>query len=76
MRSRGWWVNSRIARVRLAAENDRLKSALAQAREEIRIKDARMAAIEPGRRPHYPPPERLAILALRALAYRLDGHAH
>jgi putative transposase len=35
-------------------------------REEIRIKDARMDHIPPHRRPHYPPPERLAILELKA----------
>jgi hypothetical protein len=33
-------------------------------REEIRIKDARMAALAPHRRPHYPPTERMAILQL------------
>src|SRR3990167_10293941 len=35
-------------------------------REEIRIKDARMARIAPHRRPQYPPTERMAILELRA----------
>ena len=34
--------------------------------EEIRIKDARMAQIDPRRRPHYPPVERMAILELKA----------
>lgn len=34
--------------------------------EELRIKDARMERIDPQRRPHYPPTERLAILELRA----------
>src|SRR5216683_5280392 len=36
-------------------------------REEIRIKDARLARIPTAQRPHYQPSERLAILELRAL---------
>ncbi len=35
-------------------------------REELRLKDARMAQIVPQRRPHYGPIERMAILELRA----------
>jgi putative transposase len=51
----------------LAAENDRLKQETELLREEIRIKDARMARIGPRRRPCYPPPtERMAILELKA----------
>ena len=46
-------------RVRLKAENDQLTQEVALLREEIRIKDARMARIGPHRRPHYPPTERL-----------------
>lgn len=61
-----WCVNSRIARVRLAAENQQLRTEVAMLREELRIKDARMAQIPPENRPHYPPTERLAILALKA----------
>jgi transcriptional regulator with XRE-family HTH domain len=53
-------------RVRLKAENDRLLEELAQQREETRIKDARMARINPHRCPYYPPTERMAILELRA----------
>jgi transposase InsO family protein/DNA-binding transcriptional regulator YiaG len=34
--------------------------------EEIRIKDARMQRIDPHKRSHYPPTERMAILELRA----------
>jgi len=52
--------------VRLAAECERLRSEVAMLREELRIKDARLARIPPPSRPHYPPAERLAILALRA----------
>ncbi len=64
--TRSWCINSRIARVRLAAENERLKSEIAMLSEELRIKDARVGAIPAARRPHYPPSERLAILALKA----------
>jgi putative transposase len=64
--TRGWCANSRIARVRLAAELERAQTEIAQLREEIRIKDARMSLIEPRHRPHYPAAERLAILELRA----------
>ena len=54
------------ARVRLRAENVRLEQEVAQLREELRIKDARMERVPAQRRPHYPPVERLAILELRA----------
>jgi len=63
---RGWAANSPIHRVRLAAQLDQLKSEVAMLREEIRIKDARMAALAPQRRPHYPPSKRMAILQLMA----------
>jgi len=53
--ARGWCANSRIARVRLAADNDRLTTEVALLREELRIKDARMARIPARHRPHYPP---------------------
>ena len=43
-----------------------LQQEIALLREEMRIKDARMARIAPHRRPHYPPTERMAILELRA----------
>jgi len=64
--TRSWAADSRNARVRLTAERDRLAQEVTLLREEIRIKDARLARIEARRRPHYPPTERLAILALRA----------
>ena len=41
--TRSWAADSRNARVRLTAEKDRLEQELALLREEIRIKDARMA---------------------------------
>jgi putative transposase len=53
-------------RARQAAEIGRLRERVAMREEEIRIKDARLAALPAARRPHYPPAERLAILMLRA----------
>ena len=64
--TRGWAANSWNARIRLKAENDRLRQELAFVREEMRIKDSRILRIPAHRRPHYPPTERLAILELRA----------
>ena len=63
---RSWCANSSIARVRLVAECDILRTEVALLREELRIKDARMQRIPPRNRPHYPPHERLAILELQA----------
>src|SRR5436305_15296934 len=48
------------------APAERLEQETALLREEIRLKDARMARIPPGQRPHYQPSERLALLELRA----------
>ena len=64
--ARAWAADSINARVRLAAENDRLREESGLLREELRIKDSRMAQIAPQRRPHYGPYERMAILELRA----------
>ncbi len=44
----------------------RLTEEILLIKEEMRIKDARMASIHAQRRPHYVPTERLAILELRA----------
>ena len=57
--TRSWSANSINSRIRLTAERDRAVHELALLREEARIKDARMASINPHRRPHYPPTERL-----------------
>jgi len=64
--TRSWAADSRNARMRLKAENDRLRQEVALLQEELRIKDARMVRIGPHKRPHYPPSERMAILELRA----------
>ena len=45
-----WAADSINARVRLAAENDRLHEEYALLGEEIRLKDARMVQIAPQRR--------------------------
>ena len=64
--TRSWAADSTNSRVRLKAELDRANQEIALLREELHIKDARVARIEPHRRPHYPPVERMAILQLRA----------
>lgn len=60
--TRSWAAESANSRVRLKAELDRANQEIALLREERRIKDARMAEIDPHRRPHYPPVKRMAIL--------------
>jgi transposase InsO family protein len=64
--TRSWAADSRNARMRLQVKNDRLQQEISLLNEELRIKDARMSRIDPRRRPHYPPTERMAILQLRA----------
>ena len=64
--TRSWAGNSPNERMRLKAENDRLEAEVAQLKEEIRIKDARMLRLDSRKRPQYPPIERMAILELRA----------
>jgi len=64
--ARGWAANSIDARVRPAADNHRFEQKAQLLREELRIRDARMAKIDPRRRPYYPPAERMAIIELKA----------
>jgi len=64
--TRSWAADSRNGRVRLAAENERLKTELALQQEQQRIIDIRMSTIPPHRRPQYPPTQRMAILELKA----------
>jgi putative transposase len=65
--TRGRPVQSSNGHVRHSAKTDQLAQEIVLLREEIRIKDARLARIPPAARPHYQPTERLAILELRAL---------
>jgi len=62
----GSFALSPLERVRLRSRVDRLEGEVGRLRAEMRLEDARMARIEPRRRPHYRPPQRLEILALRA----------
>jgi len=64
--SRSWCADSPLKRVQLAGELDQARQEIALLREEIRIKDARMARIPPHHRLFYPPTERMSILALKA----------
>ncbi len=64
--TRSWAANNWNARIRLKAQNNRLRQEIALLGEEMRLKDARMLRMPAQRRPHYPPTERLAILELRA----------
>jgi hypothetical protein len=66
VRARGWAANSSNARVRLQARLEEADQEISLLTEELRIKDARMAALDPHRRPHYRAAERLSILELRA----------
>ena len=62
----GWTAGSSNKRVRLKAELDRANQEIALLREELRIKDPCVVRIDSHRRPHCPPPDRMAILQLRA----------
>jgi transposase-like protein len=62
-----WMALTRWARLQARrGENERLKTELQQAQQELRLKDARMSRLAPARRPHYAPVERLEILMLAA----------
>jgi hypothetical protein len=63
--ARGWAANSINARVRLAADNDRLKQDNQLLREELCIKDVRIAKLDPRRRPYYPAARRIFFGFLR-----------
>jgi len=53
--------------LRLRAENDRLRAEVNMLQREITIKNSRFARLDPKKRPHYLPTERLEILAIRAM---------
>ena len=64
--SRSWAASSVNARVRLQASLEQARNEASMLQDELRIKDARMGHLDPARRPHYRPVERLAILELKA----------
>src|SRR5690606_19268587 len=64
--ARSWAVNSRIARVRLAGEHDRLKTEVALLHRELDLFRARFERIPAKNRPHFSPPQRLEVLELKA----------
>ncbi|MFC1461329.1 DDE-type integrase/transposase/recombinase [Verrucomicrobiota bacterium] len=64
--TRSWCADSRLQRVRLSGKLDRAENKINLLKEEIRIKDTRMARIAPRHRPYYPATERMAILELKA----------
>ncbi len=67
--TRGWAADSVNSRIQLKAELDRALQDNALLREEIRIKDVRMARIPPHRHTLYPP----TVVVHRALTNRLGG---
>ena len=66
VQARGLVVHSPDARTRRLGDLDGLLEEISLLEEELRIGDARMAMIDPHRRPHYRPIERRAILELKA----------
>ena len=76
VRARGRAESRAGSHERFLAENERLSEECALLREEIRIKDLRMAQIPPQKRPRYRPGERMAILELRAARGWCTGPAN
>ena len=62
----GWAMTSPLVDVRVRAERQRLEAEVGLLREELRIKDLRVAQLEALVRPHHLPHVRLAILMLQA----------
>jgi transposase InsO family protein len=72
-----WLENNWDPKARLLAEILALKAELARLREEVSLKDARMACLPAKRRPHYSPEARLRILSLKAAqSWSLAATAH
>ena len=63
---RGRAMDCRRRQVRQRAEVEQLRNEITLLREELHLKDARMGAVPPSRRPRYRPVQRMAILELRA----------
>jgi len=66
MHTRGLALNSPDIRTRREGDLQGALDEIALLDEELRIKDGRMAMIDPHRRPHYRPIDRMAILELKA----------
>ena len=64
--ARGKAASTHGTAAQLRAKLDSARTEIALLREELRIKDARMAALAPRRRPRYRPTDRMSILELRA----------
>jgi putative transposase len=64
--ARGRTASTRKVHARLRAELDEARTEISGLEEELRLKDLRMGRMNPRRRPHYRPMERMAILELRA----------
>ena len=64
--ARGKAANTPLAAARLRAKLDSASAEISMLREELRIKDALMETLDPRRRPHYRPTERMSIIELRA----------
>ena len=64
----GNWPNDRECDgLLLRVENARLRAEVNMLQREIAIKDSRFARLDPKKRPHYLPTERLEILAIRTM---------
>ena len=66
--TRAWasGASSRRRATRVQAELDRVETEIALLKEELAIKNDRMARVPPRRRPHYGPIQRMRILQLKA----------
>ena len=64
--ARGRASKATETREQLRGKLDSARAEIAMLMEELRIKDARMAHLEPRRRPHYRRTDRMAILELKA----------
>jgi len=62
-----WPLDRECNGLRLRVENNRLRAEINLLKQELAIKDARIARLDPKKRSHYLPSERLEILMIRAV---------
>jgi len=62
-----WPSDKECDGLHLRVENDRLRAEVNLLKQELSIKDARFARLDPRKRPDFLPTERLEILALKAI---------